>query len=238
MLRCKNIVVRFGGLVAVNNVDLHVTEGGITGIIGPNGAGKTTLFNVICGFARTVKGSIIYKDQEIKNLAVDARVRLGIGRTFQIPQPFERLTVKENSVIGALYYKRNLQEALGVSDEILELLEIADIADCYPGQLPIGLRKKLELAKALSTNPQLLLLDEIMGGLHPNEVNEMCQIVRKINKRGLTVLLIEHVIGAAVSLCDRIVVMDQGRIIADGSPDQVMADEKVVDAYLGRNEIA
>lgn len=238
MLKCDGVSVVFGGLTAVNNVSFNVHKNEILGMIGPNGAGKTTLFNAICGDTSNAVGKIVFEDRNISNMTKDSRCRLGIGRTFQIPQLFEKLTVKENVLIGALCKESHISNALGIAEKMMELLEIEDLGDQFPAVLTIGQRKRLELARALATQPDLLLLDEIMGGLHYNEVEDTIALLKKIRDQGITIFLIEHVISAVVSLCERVIVMNQGIFIAEGTPSEVMSNNEVIDAYLGRAEDA
>lgn len=238
MLKCDSVSVVFGGLTAVNKVSFNVNKNEILGMIGPNGAGKTTLFNAICGDVNNATGKISFEDRDISQMSTDSRCRLGIGRTFQIPQLFEKLTVKENVMIGALCRAPNVSNALETAEAVLESVEIKDLGDHYPSELTIGQRKRLELSRALATQPKLLLLDEIMGGLHQNEVEETVALLKKIREQGITIFMIEHVISAVVSLCDRVTVMNQGKFIAQGTPSEVMANNEVIDAYLGRAEDA
>lgn len=238
MLKCDGVSVVFGGLIAVNDVSFFVKQDEILGMIGPNGAGKTTVFNAICENARNVSGQIYYKNRDISHVSIDARCRLGIGRTFQIPHLFEKLNVKENVMIGALCKAPDIIKASAIAENVLEAVEIKDIADSYPSMLTIGQRKKLELSRALATQPKLLLLDEIMGGMHYNEVEEICVLLKKIRNQGITIFMIEHVISAVVTICDRVIVLNQGKVIAEGEPPEVISNKEVIDAYLGRTEDA
>lgn len=238
MLKCNGISVVYGGLIAVNDASFNVNKHEILGMIGPNGAGKTTLFNAICGDTNNAVGNIVFKNGCISNMAKDSRCRQGIARTFQIPQLFEKLTVKENVIIGALCKESHMSNALEIAEKVIKSVKIEDLADLYPAVLTIGQRKRLELARALATQPNLLLLDEIMGGLHYNEVEDTIVLLKKIREQGITIFLIEHVISAVVSLCDRVIVMTQGKFIAEGTPTEVMSNNEVIDAYLGRDEDA
>ncbi|SHN81935.1 ABC transporter ATP-binding protein [Desulfitobacterium chlororespirans] len=238
MLKCSSVSVSFGGLKAVDDVSFNVKKNEILGMIGPNGAGKTTLFNAICGDVRNAGGEIIFEGKSLSNLTKDLRCRQGIARTFQIPQLFENLSVRENVLIGALCKESQMSEALAVTERVLRSVKIEKLADLYPDVLTIGQRKSLELARALATQPDLILLDEIMGGLHVNEVEETVALLKEIRQQGVTVFLIEHVISAVVSLCDRVVVMNQGKLIAEGTAAEVMSDHEVIDAYLGREDDA
>ncbi len=224
---------RFGGLVAVNAVDLHVEAGSIHGIIGPNGAGKTSLFNLIAGSARPSSGEVLAGGRDITGLPPEARCALGIARTFQIPRPFTGVDVLDNVAVGALDRSRTVAAARAEAGRVLERLGLSRHADEMASTLPIGLRKRLEVARALATAPKLLLLDEVMGGLHGEEVDRMIAMIRAINQDGVTILMIEHVLPAVTALAGTVTVLDQGRIIASAPPAVVTRDPAVIAAYLG-----
>jgi len=224
---------RFGGLVAVNAVDLHVEAGSIHGIIGPNGAGKTSLFNLIAGSARPSSGEVLAGGRDITGLPPEARCALGIARTFQIPRPFTGVDVLDNVAVGALDRSRTVAAARAEAGRVLERLGLSRHADEMASTLPIGLRKRLEVARALATAPKLLLLDEVMGGLHGEEVDRMIEMIRAINQDGVTILMIEHVLPAVTALAGTVTVLDQGRIIASAPPAVVTRDPAVIAAYLG-----
>lgn len=224
---------RFGGLVAVNAVDLHVEAGSIHGIIGPNGAGKTSLFNLIAGSARPSSGEVLAGGRDITGLPPEARCALGIARTFQIPRPFTGVDVLDNVAVSALDRSRTVAAARAEAGRVLERLGLSRHADEMASTLPIGLRKRLEVARALATAPKLLLLDEVMGGLHGEEVDRMIEMIRAINQDGVTILMIEHVLPAVTALAGTVTVLDQGRIIASAPPAVVTRDPAVIAAYLG-----
>ena len=219
--------------MAVNAVDLHVEAGSIHGIIGPNGAGKTTLFNLIAGSARPSSGRVLAGGRDITGLPPEARCGLGIARTFQIPRPFTGVDVLDNVCIGALDRSRTVAAARAEAGRVLERLGLSRHADEMASTLPIGLRKRLEVARALATAPRLLLLDEVMGGLHGEEVDRMIEMIRAINQDGVTILMIEHVLPAVTALAGTVTVLDQGRVIASAPPDVVTRDPAVIAAYLG-----
>jgi branched-chain amino acid transport system ATP-binding protein len=233
LLRISRLSKHFGGLTAVKEFDLSVEEGEIVGLIGPNGAGKTTVFNLISGYLTPSNGEIVFKDENLVGLRPNRICKKGIGRTFQIVQPFAGLTVIKNVMIGA--FNRTDQPDLSEekSMEVLQFLGLSDKRDYSIGSLTIADRKRLELAKSLATQPEFLLLDEVAAGLNPKETEEIIEMIRKINQRGVTLLMIEHVMRAVVSLASRIVVINFGMKIAEGKPTDVLKHPDVVKAYLG-----
>ncbi|SFJ55224.1 ABC transporter ATP-binding protein [Thermoflavimicrobium dichotomicum] len=234
MFSVKNVVKRFGGLIAVDHVSFEIQKGGIFGIIGPNGAGKTTLFNLIMGNLALDEGEIRFHDQIISGKKTHEIAALGIGRTFQMVKPFGGLTVEQNVLMGALPKHNTFQEARKVARQIMDLLELTPYQDEIAQTLPVGLKKKLELARALATQPQLLFLDEVMGGLHPREVQDMIEVIRYLNReQNMTICMIEHVMSAVMALCDRILVLQQGRKLAEGTVEEVTRNPEVIQAYLG-----
>ena len=234
VLKVQGLTKRFGGLTAVDDVSLSVEAGGITGLIGPNGAGKTTLFSLISGFERPSLGHIMFRGEEITGLSPDRRAVLGIARTFQIVQPFARLSVAENIAVGAHLRHRSRTEAIVKARDIAARLGLKPMLDKPAASLTVAGRKRLELARALATEPVLLLLDEVLAGLNPSEMRDIIPVIRAIRDDGVTVIMVEHVMQAVMHLCERVVVLNQGRMIADGSPREVTRDQRVVEAYLGQ----
>jgi len=244
-LEVRHVSKRFGGLQALKDVNL-VHEGGILGLIGPNGAGKTTLFNIISGFLKPTEGEVIFDGQPIHKRRPHQIVELGIARTFQIVKPFGDLTVRENVISGlgmpiyprwqALIQRYRTPETMRASEDILTLTNLADWAESRADSLPIGLQRRLEIARALATHPRLLLLDEPAAGLTAREAEALAQLIRVLHDRGISIIVIEHNMTFAMSLCQRIVVLAQGEIIAQGPPEQVRHDERVINAYLGQEE--
>jgi branched-chain amino acid transport system ATP-binding protein len=226
---------RFGGLPAVDNLSVSVRQGEVLGIIGPNGAGKSTLVGLIGGALTPTSGRVIYQGQDIGRISAHQRAGMGIARTFQITQPFAGLDVRENVLVGAMFgcHHLNRQAARSVADEVLARVGLAHKATLKGHQLTTADRKRLELARALATNPKLLLLDEVMAGLTSTEVAQAVSLIREINQAGVTVIVIEHVMQAITGVSDRILVLHHGRKIAEDAPEQVLADPQVIEAYLG-----
>ncbi len=238
LLQVDRVSKRFGGLVAVDAASLDVEAGRIVGLIGPNGAGKTTLFGLISGFEKPTSGTIRFRGQDIAGLAPHLRARLGIARTFQIVRPFAGLSVRENIAVGAHLRHPKREQALHRAEEVALLVGLADRLDAPASGLTVAGRKRLELARALATEPSLLLLDEVLAGLNPSEVRAVLPIISRISKTGVAILMVEHVMQAVMSLCGRVYVLAQGRIIADGAPAVVTKDQRVVEAYLGAGAAA
>jgi branched-chain amino acid transport system ATP-binding protein len=234
MLEVRNLEKRFGGLAAVDGASLDVAEGEIIALIGPNGAGKTTLFASISGFVRPDTGSVRFDGADITGLAPHLICARGLARTFQIVQPFEKLTVRENIAVGAHLHRPSRREALAQAEAVAQRVGLARRLDQPAASLTVAARKRLELAKSLATDPKLILLDEVMAGLNPAEVDEVVSIVRAIRDSGVTILLTEHVMQAVVSLAERVYVLANGRVIAQGSTASVTSDAAVIEAYLGR----
>lgn len=238
LLEVRNLVKRFGGLVATNNVSLTVEKGSITGVIGPNGAGKTTLFALISGFHSPTSGDILFEGKSIVGLKPYDLCKLGITRTFQVVKPFAGKSVLYNTMVGAFARTNSRAEAERVALEVLELTGLYDKRDVPARSLTIVDRKRLEVAKALATRPKLLLLDEVLAGLTPREVTEAVELVRTIREQGVTILLIEHVMQAVMALCERVHVIHHGEKIAEGTPAEITRDERVIQAYLGEKYAA
>jgi branched-chain amino acid transport system ATP-binding protein len=234
ILSVREVGKNFGGLRALRGVSFELPAGQIMGLMGPNGAGKTTLVNIICGFYQADSGSIAFKGRDITRLPAHKVCRLGIARTYQIPQPFGQLTVLENAVVAAMY-----GQGLGKStaeEEALEVLHITDLADrqdVLAKDMSTIALKRLELARALAAKPTLLLVDEVAAGLNESELPRMLGILESIRQSGVTIILIEHVMRVMREAVDSILVLDEGATIASGKPDEVMKDKKVIECYLG-----
>ncbi len=233
-----NVTKRFGGLLAVNDVSLTVDENQIVGLIGPNGAGKSTLFATIAGYYRPDAGSITYCGEEIGGLPPETVAKKGIARTFQIVRPFGSLNVLENVMVGAFLRDKNRKTAQGWAEEVLEFMGLADKKNVIGTSLTIADKKRLELARAYATRPRFLLLDEVMAGLTPKEAQEAVELIRKINRQGITVFVVEHVMEVVMPISHHVVVLDGGRLIAAGPPADVARNEAVIKAYLGERYYA
>ena len=234
MLDIDGVTMRFGALVVTDNVSLRLRDGMIAALIGPNGAGKTSLFNQISGFLRPASGDIRLRGNRVVGQPPEAICLAGVGRTFQIAQPFPGLTVEENIAVGAHLRRRRRADALAHARAIGGQVGLGGQLQKRASALTVAGRKRLELAKALATDPVLLLLDEVMAGLTPAEIDEILPVIRTIRDRGVTILLIEHVMRAVMNLCDHAWVLAAGALIAEGTPRQIATDPTVVEAYLGR----
>lgn len=234
ILRGEGVTKKFGGVVALKNVDFEVDRNKITGLIGPNGSGKTTLFNVICGIYPATSGKIWLDGEEITHLRPHEICKRGISRTFQVPRPFSHMTVLENVIVAVLFNRNITREA---SEELAEgyLRDVGIIhkKDALASELSQGERRMVEIARALATDPKMLLVDEIAAGLSPAAAEEAIDLVKSIQAKGVVVFLVEHVLRAVMSVSDKIMVLDRGEKIAEGSPDEIVENRRVLDAYLG-----
>jgi branched-chain amino acid transport system ATP-binding protein len=234
LLTVDNVSKRFRGLVAVDRVSFDVPEGAIFAVIGPNGAGKTTLFNMIAGELSPDSGAIAFGGKRIDGLAPDQACRRGIGRTFQLVRPFPALSVEDNAIVGALLRRTNVDAARAHAHDVLHRLDLFNKRSQRASGLTLPDRKRLEVARALATDPKLLLLDEVMAGLRPTETDRIVAVLRELNREtGLTILLIEHVMRAVMALASRILVLHHGAAIAEGSPESVVREPAVIESYLG-----
>ena len=233
LLSVESVSRRFGGLLAVNAASLTAPAARITALIGPNGAGKTTLFAIISGFLKPSAGRVHYGGDDITGEPPHRLARRGIARTFQIVQPFAGLSVRENILVGAHLRHRARAEALIVAEKVAKEVGLGDMLDRPAHTLTVAGRKRLELARALATEPTLLLLDEVLAGLNPSEIRDIVPVIRALSARGIAIVMIEHVMQAVMNLCEQIFVLSQGRLIAHGSPGEVTRDAGVIEAYLG-----
>jgi branched-chain amino acid transport system ATP-binding protein len=233
LLQSHELTISFGGLTAVDRLSLTVEKGMILGIIGPNGSGKTTFFNLVTGVYAPDSGKVIFNGKNITGLRPHRIAQLGIGRTFQIPAPFSKMTVLQNVMVGTFIHASTMKAAKGKAWKILEMVRLDEKANQQVVNVTLEDRKRLELARALATEPTLLLLDEAMAGLTPVEVKAAIELIQTFRTRGLTMVIVEHVMDVILSLCDRVVVLNYGRKIAEGTPDQIVNNQEVIRAYLG-----
>jgi branched-chain amino acid transport system ATP-binding protein len=240
LLSLQGVSKHFGGLQALTNITFDLPEGQILGLIGPNGAGKTTLFNAINGVYPPEEGHIIFKGKDVTRDKPYHHARMGMARTHQVVQPLNDLTVRENVEAGACFGHENhsLSSAAGIASEVLEFVGLTPRADQLANSLNVAQKKRLEMARALASHPYLLLLDEVLAGLNPAEIDGMIQTVLKIREQGVTILMIEHVMKAVMNVSDRIIVLDYGQQIAEGSPQDIVKNERVIEAYLGDPHLA
>ena len=239
LLEVRAVTKRFGGLLAVSEVSFSLAEGEILGLIGPNGAGKTTLFNIVNGVYKADQGTIAFAGKDITRISPDKVVHRGLARTHQIVKPLNDLTLLDNVTVGACFGREylDLKAARAVALEVLQQVGLGDRVNIMARSLTIAGKKRLEVARALAAKPKLLLLDEVLAGLNPTEIAQMIDLVRKVRDSGISVFMIEHLMQAIMSLSDRIVVLNLGRKLAEGRPDEVVHNSDVVEAYLGFPDI-
>ena len=238
LLKLRGVSRRFGGLLAVSDVSMSVRQGSITALIGPNGAGKTTLFSVISGFLKPSEGEVHYDGSDVTGEPSHKLARRGIGRTFQIVQPFAGLTVRENIRVGAYLRHPGREAAIAAAEKVAREVGLEALLDAPADTLTVAGRKRLEVAKALATEPKLLLLDEVLAGLNPSEIRDIIPMIRGLCERGVTILMIEHVMQAVMSLAEHVFVLSEGRLIAEGTPAAVAGSSVVIEAYLGHGAAA
>jgi len=236
LLEVQGVSRYFGGLAALTDVSFSIAKGEVFGLIGPNGAGKTTLFNVINGFYPPSKGAVLFKGERISGLKPHRICKRGLARTFQVVKPLQRMSTLDNVVASAFLRVKSKTEAVVKSEEILKFTNLWDVRDVVSKRLPLGSRKRLEIARALATDPELLLLDEACAGLNPHELDESVAIIRGIKARGITIMIIEHHMKVIMSISDRIVVLTYGEKLAEGTPAQIAHNPEVIKAYLGEEE--
>jgi len=239
LIEVKNVSKQFGGLAALTDVSFVLNKGEILGLIGPNGAGKTTMFNVINGFYPPTKGDIYLKGEKVSRLKPHVLCRLGVARTFQVVKPLQRMSALDNVIASAFIRAKSKSQAEEAAIEVLKFTALYDDMKVISKSLPLGKRKRLEIARALATQPEIILLDESFAGLNPTEINEQIEIVKRIRtERGITILIIEHHMKVIMSISDRIVVLNYGRKIAEGTPSEIGHNPGVIEAYLGEEQSA
>ncbi len=237
LLRVQGLSKRFGGLKAVNEVSFDLQQGEILGLLGPNGAGKTTAFNLIAGFHRADQGRILFEGADVLGMAPSDICRAGIARTFQLSRPFGGLSAVENVMVGAFARLKSTTKSRDLAMELLDFLNMSDRCTADANDLTAFDKRKIELGRALATQPRLLLMDEVVAGATPSEAAEMVALVRRVRDRGITVLIVEHVMKVIMGLSDRVIVMDQGCLIANGEPQTVVKDPRVLTAYFGEGYV-
>lgn len=236
LLEVHGIGKRFGGVVALDGVTMSIEEGEILGLVGPNGSGKSTLINILSGFYPADSGNMRFSGEDITDMPPHRIAAVGIARTYQIPRPFDTMTPRENIAVSYMFghSQHSLVEARESAQEWIEFTGLTNVADIAIDELTLHQLKFLELARALATQPSLLLLDEVLAGLNPSEINASIEMIQRIHARGITILIVEHVVRVVMALSNRLVVLNQGRVISEGEPETVMGDPAVVAAYLGK----
>ena len=237
LIDARNVTKAFGAFKAVDDASVSVEEGDIMGLIGPNGAGKSTFFNCLTGDLPVTSGTVHFAGADVTRLPPEARAALGLARTFQVPLTFESMSVLDNATIGALLRHHNARDARSKAREVLQCVGLGHVIDAPARSLGTPGRKRLEIARALASEPKVLLLDEAMAGLTPTEVRDAIELVRRIHADGITIVIVEHLMEVIVSLTRRVVVFHQGREISRGTPREVTSDSKVIEAYLGRRKV-
>jgi branched-chain amino acid transport system ATP-binding protein len=233
ILRVENATKNFGGLVANQDISFEAREGEIVGVVGPNGAGKTTLFNSLSGAHRLSSGRIYFRGKDITRMHAHDICRHGIGRTFQIPQSLNNMTVFENVLVGSMFHHRDMKGAQAYADEVVDFCGLTRYRRDMVGRMNVIQKKRIEIARALATKPELLLLDETMAGLDDAERKESVEFIHRINERGITIITIEHVMDVLMAVSDRVVVINSGKLLMQGTPKEVASNEQVIEAYLG-----
>lgn len=233
LLEVQHLTMRFGSLVANNDVSFHIDPGQIVGLIGPNGAGKTTLFNCISGFYHPSAGKVVFDDKDVTTFSAYQITRLGAVRTFQVVKPLKEMTVLDNVLVGAFLREKQTGKAIEIADQCLDACHLSEFRNSMAGSLPIGFKKRLEMARTLATGPKLMMLDEAMAGLTSTEIKEAVRLIQKIRDSGVTLLVVEHIMEAIMPIADKVVVLEGGNKIAEGPPQEIVEDEQVIKAYLG-----